>query len=114
MTSCSNNPHYHLMVRLLDCSSGREVYVGTLQTEALYAYNIDKFNKASTIKDIIITWRDRRCILENEANVTIEWNGEILDPEMLIRDVLVDNKKIPLYMPEPDNPIILRYYKSNQ
>jgi hypothetical protein len=98
------------MIRLLDCSSGKEYYVGTLQTEALYAYNIDNFHRASTMRDIITTWRDRRCILENDASVTIEWNGETLDPDMLIRDVSIGNKKIPLYIPEPDNPIILRYW----
>uniref|UniRef100_A0A6C0HIX5 Uncharacterized protein n=1 Tax=viral metagenome TaxID=1070528 RepID=A0A6C0HIX5_9ZZZZ len=110
MTSCSDNPHYHLFIRLLDCSSGKEVYVGTLQTDALYAYNIDNSYRASTIKDLITIWKDRRCILDNDAVASVEWNDETLDPEMLIRDVCVDNKKIPLYIPDPNNPIILKYW----
>ena len=110
MHSCKKHPHYHLMIRLLDCTSGEEIYSGTLETEALYAYNIDEKYKASTVRDIINTWRDRRYIEESAANASAEWNGETLDPDMLIRDIEIDNKRIPLYIPSPDEPIILRYW----
>jgi hypothetical protein len=100
------------MIRLLDCSSGEEVYSGTLETEALYAYNIDDKNTSATVKDIINTWRDRRYMYENDATATVEWNGETLDPGMLIRDIEINNKKIPLYIPNPMEPIILRYWST--
>ena len=114
MLACKNHPHYHLMIRLLDCSSGEEVYSGTLETEALYAYNIDDKNTSATVKDIINTWRDRRYMYENDATATVEWNGETLDPGMLIRDIEINNKKIPLYIPNPMEPIILRYWSTAQ
>lgn len=110
MSSCKKHPHYHLMIRLLDCSSGQEIYSGTLETEALYAYNIDELNTSAKVKDIINIWRSRRYISETAANASAEWNGESLDPNMLIRDIEVEYKKIPLYMPNPDEPIILRYW----
>jgi hypothetical protein len=55
------------MIRLFDCTSGQAIYSGTLETEALYAYNIDNIYKASTVRDIINTWRDRRYIEEKDA-----------------------------------------------
>ena len=110
MLACQKEPHYHLMIRLLDCSSGTEVYAGTLQTEALYAYDIDEKNKASTIRDIINVWKDRRFILENEAIVEIAWNNQILSTNMLLREIEIDGEKLPLYTPPSDKPIILRYW----
>jgi hypothetical protein len=97
------------MIRLLDCSSGKEKYVGTIETEALYEYDIDE-HLAAKVKDLIKTWKDRRSILENDAISTIEWNGETLKTDMLLRDICIDGKKIPLYMPEPNEPFILRYW----
>lgn len=111
MSPCKKHPHYHLMIRLLNCSSGQEIYFGTLETEALYAYNIDDLNTSAIVKDIINTWRDRRHISETNATATVEWNGETLDPNILIRDIEVYGKKIPLYIPNPDEPIILRYWE---
>ena len=93
MSPCKKHPHYHLMIRLLNCSSGQEIYSGTLETEALYTYNIDEINTSSTVKDIINTWRNRRYISETNATASVEWNGETLDPHMLIRDIDVDGKK---------------------
>lgn len=110
MSPCKRLPHYHLMIRLLNCSSGKEIYSGTLQTEALYAYNIDNQYTSATVKDIINTWKNRRFILETDAIVTVEWNGETLNTNTLIRDIEVNGKKIPLYIPVPDEPIILRYW----
>lgn len=108
---CSKtHPYYHLHIRLLDCSTGSEVYTGTIETEPLYAYNIDNLHRASTVRDIINIWKTRRCILENDAVASIEWNGETLDPYMLIRDISVGQKKIALYLPDPIEPIILRYW----
>jgi len=112
MHSCKKHPHYHLMIRLFDCTSGQAIYSGTLETEALYAYNIDNIYKASTVRDIINTWRDRRYIEEKDAVANVEWNGETLDPDMLIRDIEIDTKKIPLYIPNPNEPVILRYWKT--
>lgn len=112
MQSCKSENHYHLMIRLLNCSSGKETYVGTIQTDALYAYNNDKTkNMAATVKDIINTWRDRRCFLETDAVATVEWNGTTLDPCMLIRDIVVDGEKIPLHIQLPNNPFILKYWE---
>jgi hypothetical protein len=51
---------------------------------------------------------------ENDATATVEWNGETLDPGMLIRDIEINNKKIPLYIPNPMEPIILRYWSTAQ
>ena len=111
MTFHKKEPHYHLMIRLLDCSSGTAIYSGTLETDALYAYEIDENNTAATVNDIINIWTDRRRISEKDAIAMVEWNGKILDPSMLIRDIEVDNKKIPLYIPNPDEPIVLRYWE---
>jgi hypothetical protein len=113
MPPCKNHPHYHLMIRLFDCTSGKEVYSGTLETDALYAHNIDELYKASTVRDIINTWRYRKYVSENNAVANVEWNGITLDPDILIRDIEVDNKKIPLYIPNQNEPIILKYCKIN-
>jgi hypothetical protein len=112
MHSCKNQPHYHLMIRLFNCTSGEEIYSGTLETEALYAHNIDEKYKAATVRDIINTWRDRRYMDEKDAVATVEWNGETLDPDMLIRDIEIDTKKIPLYIPNPNEPVVLRYWRT--
>ena len=112
MPRCKNNPHYHLIIRLFNCSSGEEVYSGTFETEALYAFTIDEY-KASTVRDIINVWRERWYMDEKDAVATVEWNGETLDPDMLIRDIEINTKKIPLYISNPNEPIILRYWITN-
>ena len=112
MPRCKNSPHYHLMIRLFNCTSGEEVYSGTLETEALYAFDIDEY-KSSIVRDIINTWRDRRYMDEKDAVATVEWNGQTLDPYMLIRDIEINTKKITLYIPNPNEPIILRYWTTN-
>lgn len=108
--SCKNYPHYHIMIKIMDCSNDNEIYTGMIETEALYADNIENSHSASTIRDIINVWRNNRYISEEDADATIAWNGEILDPNMFIRNIIIKGKKIPLYVHLPSDAVILRYW----
>ena len=109
--SCKNYPHYHIMMKLMDCSTGNEIYAGMIETGALYENNIEKTHYASTVRDIINAWRNNRHMYGEDVDANIAWNGEILDPDMFIRDIIVNGKKIPLYVHLPNDAVILRYWK---
>ena len=107
MHHCNKEPHYHILLRLYDSSSGNDVYMGTIETHALYAYNTDESN-VSIVKDIIDYWRNLRHIPQNTV-ATIEWKDVVLDPNMLLRDIEVDGVKIPLHSCLSNDFFILRY-----
>jgi hypothetical protein len=99
------------MIKLMDCSTGYEIYAGMIETGALYENNIEKTHCASTVRDIINAWRNNRHMYEEDVDANIAWNGEILNPDMFIRDIIVNGKKIPLYVHLPNDAVILRYWK---
>ena len=107
-SSCKKYPHYHIIVRLYDCSSGTDIYKGCIETGALYAFCTSESPHAAIVKDVIDYWKYSKYI-SDDIYAELEWRDVILDPQMLLRDINVDGYKLPLYSCSPDNEIILRY-----
>lgn len=109
MIQCEKCPHYHLSIRIINCTMSDEKYEGTIQSDALYAYNGVKQN-AAIVKDIIHFWRCKKRISNMDIVAVIEWEGEALDPDMLLRDIEVDGNKIPLSCMTEDTEMLLKYW----
>jgi hypothetical protein len=108
-SSCKKYPHFHIILKLYDGSSGKDIYKGSLETRTFYAFCTEEMPYAAIVKDVIDYWRYSKFI-SDDICAEIEWRDVILDPQMLLRDICVDGYKLPLFSCS-HNELILRYNK---